>query len=207
MKEITGNNLRDKKTRLAGIAFLLFKKISFLLFFILGSAVTTGLSAEKIMLTVSGSYIFPADAGYKNVYGETLFVPEFKLGVRIIDQLYVYGLFMTGSKDGTTPDLELTTHSRQQFFGGGLGYFPSVGRHLKVFIGAGVANASYKEEAMELTISGNKIGLNLEAGIYYKEKFLFSGIEAGYCQAKDNYEGVDFKIGGGRLSLVLGVVF
>lgn len=65
-----------------------------------------------------------------------------------------------------------------------------------MFIGAGVANASYKEEAMELTISGNKIGLNLEAGIYYKEKFLFSGIEAGYCQAKDNYEGVDFKIGG-----------
>jgi len=199
MKRAEGNKPWKKISRPATILALLF----------LGLVImsVSGLAAEKIMLMVSGGYIFPADAGYKNVYGETLFVPEFKLGVRIIDHLYVYGLFMTGSKDGTTPDLELPAHSRQQFYGGGLGYFPSIGRHLKVFVGAGVANASYKEEAMELTVKGNKVGLNLEAGIYYKEKFLFSGIEAGYCQAKDSYEGTDFKIGGARLSLVLGVLF
>lgn len=199
MKRLDKNKLWKKLTGLTGIFVLAFLSL-------IGMAVS-GLAAEKIMLMVSGGYIFPADAGYKNVYGDTLFVPEFKLGVRIIDHLYVYGLFMTGSKDGTTPDLELPAHSRQQFYGGGLGYFPSIGRHLKVFVGAGVANASYKEEAMELTVKGNKVGLNLEAGIYYKEKFLFSGIEAGYCQAKDSYEGNDFKIGGARLSLVLGVLF
>jgi len=199
MKRAEGNKPWKKISRPATILALLF----------LGLVImsVSGLAAEKIMLMVSGGYIFPADAGYKNVYGETLFVPEFKLGVRIIDHLYVYGLFMTGSKDGTTPDLELPAHSRQQFYGGGLGYFPSIGRHLKVFVGAGVANASYKEEAMELTVKGNKVALNLEAGIYYKEKFLFSGLEAGYCQTKDSYEGADFKIGGARLSLVLGVVF
>lgn len=199
MKRLDKNKLWKKLTGLTGILVLAFLSL-------VGMAVS-GLAAEKIMLMVSGGYIFPADAGYKNVYGDTLFVPEFKLGVRIIDHLYVYGFFMTGSKDGTTPDLELPAHSRQQFYGGGLGYFPSIGRHLKVFVGAGVANASYKEEAMELTVRGNKVGLNLEAGIYYKEKFLFSGIEAGYCQAKDSYEGNDFKIGGARLSLVLGVLF
>ncbi|MBP7870033.1 MAG: hypothetical protein KA000_00670 [Candidatus Saccharicenans sp.] len=199
MKKIPGSYLRNKKIKPAVIFLLTF--------FLISLAGTYGLAEEKIMLAFSGGYIFPADAGYKNIYGETLFAPEFKLGVRVFDHLYVYGLFMTGSKDGTTPDLELPAHSRQQFYGGGLGYFPQIGRHLRIFIGAGAVNASYKEEAMDLTVSGHKAGLNLEAGIYYQEKFLFSGIEAGYCQAKDTYEGVDFKIGGGRLSLVLGVVF
>ncbi|MDD8020697.1 MAG: hypothetical protein PHU81_05880 [Acidobacteriota bacterium] len=199
MREREGNNPGNKKARPAGILLLFF--------FLLSWLSISGQAAEKVMLTISGGYIFLADANYKDVYGETLFVPEVKLGARIIDQVYVYGFFITGSKDGISPDLELPTHSRQQFYGGGVGYFPSFGRHLKLFIGLGVANAAYKEEAMEITVSGNKIGLNFEAGIYYREKFLFSGIEAGYCQAKDTYEGVNFKIGGARLSLAVGFIF
>lgn len=62
----------------------LWKKISrpavILALAFLGLVIITvsGLAAEKIMLMVSGGYIFPTDAGYKNVYGETLFVPDRK---------------------------------------------------------------------------------------------------------------------------------
>jgi len=82
MKRLDKNKLWKKLTGLTGILVLAFLSL-------VGMAVS-GLAAEKIMLMVSGGYIFPADAGYKNVYGDTLFVPEFKLGVRIIDHLYVY---------------------------------------------------------------------------------------------------------------------
>jgi len=134
---------------------------------------TPELKAERVMLSFSYGYLFPADSGYKEVYGNKVMVPEFKLGVRVISDIYIYGMFSTVSKDGLTPELNEPAHSRQQFFGGGLAYFPYLTKHLKGFVGAGLAAISYEEEAMEITVSGNKMGFLVEAGIYFKEKFYF----------------------------------
>jgi hypothetical protein len=176
----------------------------------LGVLIISGMArlrADTVMFSLSGGYMFPADTGYREVYGRNIIAPEVKLGFRIFSDLYIYGSFMTLSKKGFTPQLQEPASSSQQFFGGGLAYFPYLSQHWKAFIGAGVVNVSYKEEAMEVTVSGNKLGFSFEAGIYLKEKFVFTGINAGYCFAKDTYEGVDFKMGGTRASLVLGFVF
>lgn len=163
--------------------------------------------ADTVMLSFSFGYLFPADSNYKEVYGSQVMVPEFKLGVRIISDVYIYGTFSTFSKNGTTPELNEPAHSKQQFFGGGLAYFPYLTKHLKAFIGAGVAAATYEEEALDIKVSGNKIGFLVEGGLYFKEKSVFVGVNGGYCAAGDTYEGVDFKIGGVRASAVLGFIF
>lgn len=167
----------------------------------------TSLRADTVMFSLSGGYVFPADSNYREVYGSNIIAPEAKLGFRIFSDLYIYGSFMMLSKKGLTPELQEPASSRQQFFGGGLAYFPYLSQHWKAFIGAGAVSVSYKEEAMEVTVSGSKLGFSFEAGIYLKEKFVFTGINAGYCFAKDTYEEVNFKMGGARASLVLGFVF
>ncbi|MDY0231025.1 MAG: hypothetical protein RBR88_00910, partial [Candidatus Saccharicenans sp.] len=156
------------------------------------------LRADKVMFSFSAGFLFPADSNYKEIYGQQVLGPEFKLGLRIVNDFYVYGSFFNFNKNGRTPVLEEATSSKQQFIGGGLAYFPYLNRSWKLFIGAGVGSLSYKEEAMDLTVNGSKLGFLLEGGIYFKEKFMFIGLNAGYCSASDTYEEVKFKIGGAR---------
>lgn len=165
------------------------------------------LRADSVILSFSYGYLFPADSGYKEVYGNKVMVPEFKLGFRVISDVYVYGMFSTFNQKGTTPELDEPAYSKQQFFGGGLAYFPYLTKHLKVFVGAGMAATTYEEQAMGITVSGNKVGFLVEGGLYLKEKFIFIGINGSYCAASDSYEGVNFKIGGTRASGVLGFIF
>lgn len=165
------------------------------------------LMAETVMISASGGYLFPSDSGYKEIYGEKVMVSEFKLGIRIIRDVYIYGNFFSFSKNGLTPELQEPAASKQQFFGGGLAYFPYLNKNWKAFIGAGVVNVFYKEEAMETIVSGNKLGFSVEAGLYFKEKFLFTGINVAYSAAEDSYGGNDFKLGGLRVSLGLGFIF
>jgi hypothetical protein len=99
--------------------------------------------------------------------------------------------------------LQEPASSKQQFFGGGLAYFPYLNKHLKAYLGAGVVAVTYKEEAMEIMVSGNKLTFSVEGGLYLKEKFLLLGINAAYCAASATYEEVNFKIGGaGPLSFL-----
>jgi hypothetical protein len=165
------------------------------------------LRADRVMFSGSAGYLFPADSGYKEIYGKQVIGPEFKFGLRVVKDIYVYASFFTFNKDGRTPELEEPATSRQQFIGGGLAYFPYLSKSWKAFFGAGLGSLSYKEEAMELSVSGSKLGFLVESGIYFKEKFMFIGLNAGYCSASDTYEDVKFKIGGPRASLLLGFIF
>lgn len=191
--------MKKRKQDLAK-SFILF--LSLLVF--LSSA---GLAADRAMLAVSGGYLFPADSGFKEVYGQKVLVPEFKFGIRVISDIYIFATFSTFSRNGLTPDLQEPAKARQQFLGGGLAYFPDLSRHWKVFLGAAAISVNYREEAMELEISGSKIGLAVEGGIYFREKYVFLGVNGGYCSARDSYEGAEFKMGGARASLALGFIF
>ncbi len=165
------------------------------------------LRADRVMFSAGVGFLFPADSNYREIYGQQVLGPEFKLGVKIVSDFYVYGSFFNFNKKGRTQILEEATSSKQQFIGGGLAYFPYLNRNWKLFIGAGVGSLSYKEEAMDLTVSGSKLGFLLEGGIYFKERFMLIGLNAGYCSSSDTYEEVKFKIGGARTSLSLGFIF
>ena len=180
----------------------------FLFFLLLGTLImASSLSAETLLLTFGAGYLFPADSGYKEVYGNRVMVPEFKIGLRLYRDFYLYGNFFYASKKGMTPELQEPASSKQQFFGGGLAYFPYLNKHLKAYLGAGVVAVTYKEEAMEIMVSGNKLTFSVEGGLYLKEKFLLLGINAAYCAASATYEAVNFKIGGSRAAVLLGFVF
>ncbi|MDI6846172.1 MAG: hypothetical protein QME28_08560 [Candidatus Saccharicenans sp.] len=165
------------------------------------------LRADTVMLSFSYGYLLPADSGYKEVYGNSVQTPEFKLGFRVFRDFYLYGTFFSVSKSGLTPELNEPAHSKQQFFGGGVGFSPYLNRFIKAFLGAGVAMATYEETAMDIKVSGNKMGFLVEAGVYFKEKFLILGLNGSYCTASDTYEDVNFKIGGTRASVLLGFIF
>lgn len=190
-----------EKKAIKSMVKVMFLLTSFFLFFV------PVLKADTVMLSFSYGYLLPADSGYKEVYGNSVQTPEFKLGFRVISDIYIYGTFFTVSKYGLTPELNEPAHSKQQFFGGGLAYFPYLTKFLKAFIGAGVAAAAYEETAMGARVSGNKVGFLVEGGLYFKEKFVVVGLNGGYCTASDTYEGVDFKIGGARASVLLGFIF
>ncbi|HEK85144.1 MAG: hypothetical protein ACPLZD_00785 [Candidatus Saccharicenans sp.] len=177
----------------------------FVVILIFGSWV--GLLAETVMFSVSGGYLFPSDSGYKEIYGHKVIIPEFKLGIRVFKEIYIYGSFYSFSKSGLTPQLQEPASSKQQFFGGGLGYFPNLGKHWKLFLGAEVMAATYREEAMETIVSGHRTGFSVEGGIYLKEKFMILGINGAYTSASGSYEGASFKLGGSRASVALGFVF
>ncbi|MGB9906454.1 MAG: hypothetical protein ACPLRR_03585 [Candidatus Saccharicenans sp.] len=190
----------NRKSRLANWAVIIFGLV--FLF-----SLTPALKADTVLLSFSYGYLFPADSGYKEVYGSKVMVPEFKLGFRVISDFYIYGMFSTLSRNGFTPELNEPTHSKQQFFGGGLAYFPYLNKHLKAFIGGGVVSATYEEEAMEVKVSGNKLGFMVEAGLYLKEKSVLLGLNGSYGTASETYEEVSFKIGGARASVLLGFIF
>jgi hypothetical protein len=168
---------------------------------------SNSMAGERIMLSISYGYLFPADSGYRDIYGKNAMLPEFNLGFRIVSDLYVYGSYFSLSRNGVTPELQEPASSRQTFIGGGVAYFPSLGKHLKVYAGAGVVSANYKEEAMGVTVKGNKLGTMADVGIYFRERYVFIGLHGGYYAASDTYEGNNFKLGGARAAVVLGFIF
>ncbi len=164
-------------------------------------------AADHAFVSAGMSYLQPADSGYKDVYGSQVFTPEFQVGARLYRGLYLVGGFGTFTKNGETPDLHLPAKSTQSFFTAGLAYIATVSGRLKVKVEAGAADMKYKEEAMETSVSGSKLGFEAGMGFLVMAKVLFAGVNLGYITASDTVGDVKIKLGGARASLCLGVRF
>lgn len=165
-----------------------------LMIFVLYASVFSG---EKFMVSATGNYMNPSDSGYKDVYGSSLYYPEFKAGYKLYKGFYIwagYGLF---SKKGTTTELGQEAKSTQQFLSFGIGYNGKFSEKLEYKAELGGFNANYKEEAMGEEVTGSSIGYAVETGILYRVwSSFFIKISAGYFSATDKVEEVEIKLGG-----------
>lgn len=163
---------------------------------------------EKFMASVGGNMLFPADGGYKDVYGDSLFYPEFKLAYKVVKDFYLwvgYGLLSTS---GETVELKLEAKSSQHFISFGGGYNGTLSKQLEYLVELGAFYASYKEEAMQEEVSDSAVGFRVDGSLIYRiGKSLFAGLSLGYLTASDDIEGVSIKLGGFKGGLLLGLKF
>lgn len=173
------------------------------MFFAAGAAV----AGDRVYLTAGLAYLQPADSAYRDIYGSQVWCPEFQAGVRLFKGLHVMGGFGTFSKNGTTPELGLPAKSTQSYFTAGLAYIATISKAFGLKLEAGAAQFSYKEEAMETSVSGSKLGFEAGLGILWMGKTLLAGVNLGYLAASDTVDDVAIKLGGARGSVFIGVRF
>ncbi|MBM3296222.1 MAG: porin family protein [Candidatus Aminicenantes bacterium] len=165
-------------------------------------------AAENIEVRLSGSVLSPGDAGYKDIYGKSVFLPELKAGLALSGPLYIWAGYGLVSKKGETAVLKYEAKSTQHFISGGAGYRGAISDKLEWMAEAGLLVAAYREEAMGVTVTGSALGVVAGAGLGWRlgEK-LFLAAEAGYLFSSDKVEGKTIKPGGFKAGLGLGIRF
>lgn len=183
------------------------KKILSLLFVL--SVMCGGLQAgEKFSAAIYGSLLVPGDAGYKDVYGKSMFLPEFRAGYALSDKFFVWAGYGFLYKKGETPVLKLEAKSSQHFISLGAGYYGQLSEKLGFEADLGLLMVSYREDAMGTSASGTAFGFRADAGLTYVITGpVFAVAEVGYLYAADKVEGETVKPGGFKAGLGLGIRF
>ena len=165
-----------------------------LMIFVMGMCV---FSAERFMVSVVGNYFVPADGGYKDIYGSSMFDPELKAGYKIFGDVYIWAGYGFFSRTGETKELKEEAKSTQHFLSAGAGYNGTISKRMGFNVELGLFNASYKEEAMDEAVTGSAMGFGVKGEILFGfGKGLFAKITLGYTRASDTIEEEDIKLGG-----------
>lgn len=164
------------------------------------------LGEGKIIIAASGNLLMPADANYKDIYGGSVFFPEFKLGYRMFNNGYLWASVGFFSKEGETIKLGLSADSSQTLISFGGGYTFHLSEKAGFNAELGLVSFSYKEEALDLEVSDSAIGFVVNGILIYKlsDKFFLQAI-IGYASAADTVDDTEIKLGGFKSGIGLGV--
>ena len=183
------------------------KKTLTILFILIVSA-GWALAGENFQVRFIGNYLAPADSGYKDIYGKSMFYPELKAGYAFSSNFYLWAGYGFLNRTGETPVLKLEAKSSQNFLSLGLGYLGAFSDAFGYFAEFGLANVSYKEEAMGVEESGSVLGFRADAGLTYTVASpLFLSLELGYISTSKKVNSVTIKPGGLKVGLGLGARF
>ena len=183
------------------------KKTLTILFILIVSA-GWAVAGNNFQVRFIGNYLAPADSGYKDIYGKSMFYPEFNAGYSFSSNFYIWVGYGFLNRTGETPVLKLEAKSSQSFLSLGLGYGGSFSDALGWFAELGLVNASYKETAMNVTESGSVLGFRADTGLTYAVSGpLFACLELGYISTSNKVNSVTIKPGGLKLGLGLGAKF
>ncbi len=184
------------------------KKRVFIIIVFLVSTITLT-AGEKIYGELGINLLLPSDSGYKEIYGNSVIMPDVEIGYMINEKVNIYGGLGYISKSGTTVgELKVTTKSTRSYLDFGIGYGIYNSNKLSIKIKSGVSYIMSKEEAMEEEVSSNTLGFRGELeGNYSINKNIFTGLKIGYIYGKDRVEDMDIKLGGVKIGLLLGYRF
>jgi len=150
----------------------------------------------------------PADSGYRDVYGRSVFLPELKGGLSLSSSFYVWAGYGLITAKGETPELNAEARSSQNVLSLGGGYQGVLSDSLGFKAEIGLADVFYKEEAFDETISGSALGFTAGAGLTYAlGKMFFLQAEAGYLLAQKTINDIEVKMGGLKAGLGAGLRF
>ncbi|MCK5058838.1 MAG: outer membrane beta-barrel protein [Candidatus Aminicenantes bacterium] len=169
-------------------------------------------SAGDFSISFTGNYLSPSDDDYKKTYGSGVFYPELKLGYEIAGNFSLWAGFGILSAKGNTPILEAEAKSSQKLMSFGVGYNGDFSRKLGYKVELGAVYFSYKEEAMEVEVTGSAFGFRADAGIIFNiTGTFFAELTVGYISAGDTVtlegEDEDIKFGGVKGGIGLGIRF
>ncbi len=181
---------------------------------ILMLAMFTGLSALSLSaaeykqdgyICVNAGYFFPADEGYKSVYGTKGFNPEAKVGMRVAGPafLWIAGGIFNGTGE-TYPVLKYKAEAKQMRFAGGLGIKTTGQRWYCGRLEAGVLYVSYSEkvEQMNAEVKGSGIGWRVDGALQVNvNRWLGIETAVSYASATDKTENGEIKLGGFRVGI------
>ena len=178
-----------------------------LMFFLLPFMPVNGFAGDRIKFSVTGNYLYPSDADFREIYGNGHFYPELKLGYKVSRIFYLWGGYGFFTADGTIPVLNYDAKTTQHFFSGGLGFITKISHRLMYSVEVGPFYVKYKEEALGDELSDSALGFRLDGGLLYRlGHSLLVEITLGYLSASDSIEGLDVKLGGFKTGIGLEIL-
>jgi hypothetical protein len=189
------------------------------------------ISAQNVILSVSGSRIAIADNEDKALYGGTKYFPEGKLAFRLKGNFYLWGSlgFLStqygweewSNKGVIAADTQGKNVLDKLIISGGLGYYFGFLRKndISVKLEVGVCRITNSIESSKSRILTNEtisteeqketgIGIRGNLGITYGiYKNIFAEVTGGYLLATDKVDNTRVKLGGFQLTMGLGIAF
>jgi opacity protein-like surface antigen len=164
--------------------------------------------AHRFMATAGVNAFRAASGDYRQLYGQTAFMPEFKLTCLVYKNFSVWGGFGLVSRQGRIEEVDETAKINQTFLSFGVGYAHKLSGKLRLRGELGLEYVSFKEEALAVTQKGSGLGWKVGAGLdYFIGKRLFVNLAAAYSQAGDETEAGKVELGGAQAGAGVGLIF
>jgi hypothetical protein len=156
---------------------------------------------------ISGNYLASPDEKFRGFYGEDSFFPELTAGIRVLGDFCLWAGYGFFSSEGTTDFLYEEMKARQSYLSGGLSYRRKITDDFGFKVALGALQAGYKEEGMDMEISGSALGFRADGGMIIYIGKVYVELSNGYLYASDDVNGKKIKLGGYRVGLTLGLEF
>ncbi|MBN2245584.1 MAG: hypothetical protein JW755_07035 [Candidatus Aminicenantes bacterium] len=156
---------------------------------------------------LSGNYLASPDEKFRSFYSEDSFFPELTAGVRVLGDLCLWAGYGFFNSEGTTDYLYEEMKAKQSYLAGGLSYRRMLTDDFGFKIALGALQAAYREEGMDMEISGSALGFRADGGILIYIGKVYLELSNGYLYARDDVNGQKIKLGGYRIGLAFGVQF
>jgi hypothetical protein len=178
-----------------------------ILLFLAGPLAATNHGPVTLRLAACG--LRPADADYRLIYGDAVFMPRLELACAFSPKLSVWAAFSGLKKNGQGPLTGIACSSSQNFLAAGASYTADVSPTIALRLAAGPMLVFYREEAGEAAASGNALGGDLNAALSWalSSRLALEG-RLGWLLAADRVSGGDrFRLGGPWAGLGVAVNF
>jgi len=174
-----------------------------------GDALTATVPAGRFTVLARTALLFPADAEYRELYGEQRPYFELKVGADISRNLYLWGAWGFFSGTGTIPLVDEKAESFQSILSFGAGFRLRITPRLGARAEVGLSRIGYKDKALGLEVSGSGIGPRAGiSGCYIFSRTLFVEVGLDWAQASSTTEdGLELQLGGWILGAGLGLRF
>ena len=163
---------------------------------------------EHTLISISGTMLRPNDGDFRDIYGDTQFMPEIRADVKLFKGLCLrlgYGFY---SAEGATPELAFDCSTSQNTLTVGVSYLGKISPRWHWSAGIGVCRLGYKEEALDQEVTGSAWGPAADIGILaFFGRHLLARVDVGYAGAEDTIEDVTVKLGGLKAGAGIGIRF
>lgn len=165
-------------------------------------------AGPRFNFSLAANLQWPADSGYKEIYGQSVFLPEFRAEYSLTPCIYLWAGYGRTAAKGETPELKSAAKSSQDYLQLGAGYEGVLSGKLGFKGAIGLADVLYREEALGEKISGSAIGFVLSGSLTYELGRMFYLLaDVGYLYAQKTINAVSVKMGGFRAGLGAGLRF
>ena len=184
------------------------RKITFILILFLLAGPLAADSAGKFSVRLAAVVLRPADADYRDIYAQSVFLPRLELAYNFPAAWSAWVAYGWFKKNGTGPLSGIACSSTQQFLAAGAAYSTAVSKSVALRLAAGPLVVFYREKAGAASASGNALGADINAALSWSlSPALALEGRLGYLLASGSAGDENFKLGGLWGGLGLAVSF